>query len=69
MTTKLQVLEETLPAASFTTIFTVCLTGLSVELLGTGWLKALKLGGYAPRRTGMPRSLQQALFTRREDTI
>ena len=40
-----------------------------LEVLGKGWLKALKLGGYAPRITGTPRSLQQALFTRGEGTI
>jgi hypothetical protein len=28
----------------------------------TGWLKALKLGGYAPRKPGRPQALQEALF-------
>lgn len=27
-----------------------------------GWLKALKLEGYAPRRSRKPRALQEALF-------
>ena len=34
-----------------------------LEALGeTGWLKALKLEGYAPRKRGPPQSLQGALF-------
>jgi short chain dehydrogenase len=40
-----------------------------LEVLGKGWLKAPKLGGYAPRRTGTPRSLQQAPFACGEDAI
>ena len=32
------------------------------EALGEGWLKALKLDGYAPRRTGRLQALQEALF-------
>ncbi|MDQ3590944.1 MAG: helix-turn-helix domain-containing protein [Actinomycetota bacterium] len=32
------------------------------ETLGDGWLKALKLDGYAPRKTGRPQALQEALF-------
>lgn len=28
----------------------------------TGWLKALRLNGYAPRRPVRPRGLQEALF-------
>jgi hypothetical protein len=32
------------------------------ETLGDSWLKALKLDGYAPRRTGRPQALQEALF-------
>jgi transposase InsO family protein len=32
------------------------------ETLGEGWLKALKLDGYAPRRAAGPRAIQEALF-------
>ena len=32
------------------------------EALGEGWLKALKLDGYTPRRTGRLQALQEALF-------
>jgi hypothetical protein len=32
------------------------------EALGDGWLKALKLDGYAPRRSRRPEMLQQVLF-------
>jgi hypothetical protein len=32
------------------------------EALGDGWLKALKLGGYAPRRSRPLEMLQQVLF-------
>jgi hypothetical protein len=32
------------------------------ETLGDGWLKALKLDGYAPQKTGRPQALQEALF-------
>jgi hypothetical protein len=32
------------------------------EALGDGWLKALKLGGYAPRRSRPLDMLQQVLF-------
>lgn len=32
------------------------------EVLGDGWLKALKLGEYAPRRARRPQALQEALF-------
>jgi len=32
------------------------------EVLGDGWLKALKLDGYAPRRSRRPEMLQQVLF-------
>ena len=39
---------------------------LKLFALGTlgqgGWLKALKLDGYAPRRPWRPQALQQALF-------
>ncbi len=38
-----------------------------LESLGeSGWVKALKLEGYAPRRRARPESLQQALFAYRE---
>jgi hypothetical protein len=32
------------------------------ETLGEGWLKALKLDGYAPRRSQKPQALQGVLF-------
>jgi len=32
------------------------------EVLGDGWLKALKLDGYAPRQFRHPEALQQVLF-------
>jgi hypothetical protein len=32
------------------------------EALGDGWLKALRLGEYAPRKTREPQALQQVLF-------
>ncbi|MBA3473305.1 MAG: hypothetical protein H0T57_08800 [Rubrobacter sp.] len=32
------------------------------EVLGDGWLKALKLDGYAPRSTARPQALQEILF-------
>lgn len=32
------------------------------EVLGDGWLKALKLGEYAPRRPRRPEALQGVLF-------
>ena len=39
------------------------LFGLAETLLGEdGWLKALRLGDYAPRRPRRPEMLQQELF-------
>jgi hypothetical protein len=32
------------------------------EVLGDGWLKALKLHGYAPRQSCSPEMVQQVLF-------
>jgi hypothetical protein len=35
----------------------------ALDALGEGgWLKAMSLEGYAPRRPGPPRALQEALF-------
>jgi hypothetical protein len=35
----------------------------ALDSLGDGgWLKALRLGGYAPRRPARPQALQEALF-------
>jgi hypothetical protein len=34
-----------------------------LDALGNeGWLKALKLDGHAPRKSGQPQALQQSLF-------
>jgi hypothetical protein len=38
------------------------------DALGEGWLKALKLEEYAPRRTQWSQALQQVLFTYTEVT-
>lgn len=39
------------------------LFGLAETLGEDGWLKALRLEDYAPRRSPRPRMLQQALFS------
>lgn len=39
----------------------------ALDILGEGgWLKAMRLGGYAPRAPRQPQGLQQALFPYRE---